>query len=186
MNIIISFLKKIILIFDLLFIPLILFSAFILKIYRKLGVNILPSSTKVLKKIGIFPIINHYYEPLFIFSNLKKTKRNLPGISFNINNQIELLNKLNFQNEFKSFLFNENDNNNFKNFSLNNGNIENGDAEFLYQIIRYLKPSKVIEIGCGESTKIIMLLKQIKKKIKILSIYVLSPMNNVGLKNLKT
>lgn len=36
----------------------------------------------------------------------------------------------------------------------NNNGFCSGDAEFLYQIIRYIKPNNIIEIGSGFSTKI--------------------------------
>jgi hypothetical protein len=39
-------------------------------------------------------------------------------------------------------------------FYINNGNFESGDAEFLYQFIRAVKPRKIIEVGSGHSTKI--------------------------------
>jgi predicted O-methyltransferase YrrM len=46
-------------------------------------------------------------------------------------------------------------------FCIHNGSFESGDADFLYQIIRHLKPKKIIEIGSGNSTKIASLaLKQ--------------------------
>ena len=35
-----------------------------------------------------------------------------------------------------------------------NGSFESGDADFLYQMIRYIKPHKILEIGSGDSTKI--------------------------------
>ena len=43
------------------------------------------------------------------------------------------------------------DNENFK-FYHNNGSYSYGDAEYLYNIVRYFKPSKFIEIGSGNST----------------------------------
>jgi predicted O-methyltransferase YrrM len=39
-------------------------------------------------------------------------------------------------------------------FHLDNGRFVRGDAEFLYQFIRTIKPKKIIEIGSGYSTKI--------------------------------
>ena len=34
-------------------------------LYRRVGSRRLPISTAVLKRIGVFPIRNHHYEPLF-------------------------------------------------------------------------------------------------------------------------
>ena len=37
---------------------------------------------------------------------------------------------------------------------INNGSFEEGDAEIYYQMIRYLKPNKILEVGSGHSTLI--------------------------------
>ena len=42
------------------------------------------------------------------------------------------------------------------NFYINNGSFEEGDAEIYYQLIRYIKPKKIIEVGSGHSTLIAM------------------------------
>ena len=63
----------------------------ILIIYSRIGPAKLKFSRETFKKIGIYPIRNHYYEPLFVSNNLKKSfdlPRNLPGIDLNISNQI--------------------------------------------------------------------------------------------------
>jgi len=142
-------------VFELFILPFIFISAIILKTYRKIGSKNLPLTSKLLKKIGIFPIINHYYEPMFTYPKKTLERRDLPGIFFDIEDQLKLLKKLNYQNEFNDFVKNNKMLNHESSYSINNGNFEEGDAEFLYGIIRYLKPSKIIEVGCGSSTKII-------------------------------
>ena len=55
----------------------------------------------LLKKIGIFPIRNHYYEPLFKNDFLKLDfERSLPGINLNIEKQIKFLD---YPHHLKSF-----------------------------------------------------------------------------------
>ena len=39
-------------------------------------------------------------------------------------------------------------------FNINNKSFASGDAEFLYQLLRFTKPRKLVEIGSGNSTKI--------------------------------
>jgi len=146
--------KKIIKYFEFSIIPFIFISALILKKYRKLGSKNLPLSTTILKKIGVFPILNHYYEPLFNHSNQNKL-RNLPGVSFNFSSQLKLLEQLNYHNDFYNFISAQKKSKDQNSFKINNGNFETVDAEFLFKIVRHLKPGKIIEIGCGESTKII-------------------------------
>ena len=87
--------------------PLIVVSALILKLYRRVGSHNLRRFTNVLKRIGVFPLIDHYYEPLFNDQHLKKDlrkPRKLPGIEFNEDAQIGLLKQLNYQNEFDHFI----------------------------------------------------------------------------------
>ena len=130
---------------------------YILKYYRSSGVSQYPQMTKTLKKIGLFPIINHYYEPLFDLKYLtySLTKdRYLPGINMDKQFQIDFLSDMTYQNEIYSYGWDvENKNQNF--FYLGNGLFGPGDAEYLYQFVRKIKPKKIIEVGSGHSTKIV-------------------------------
>ena len=69
----------------------------VLLLYRRVGSRRLPITTRVLKKIGVFPIRNHYYEPWFDDLHLSHpldTPRALPGINFNVSSQLNLLGKM--------------------------------------------------------------------------------------------
>ena len=146
-------------------------SAVFFKIYTKFGGSRFYNIRNLLQTLGIYPIRDHYYEPLFKHKGLKKSlrqKRFLPGIQFNIQYQIKLLKKLIFAEEFVTNLELEQNKNKLA-FYFNNGSFESGDAEFLYQIIRYFKPKNIIEIGSGNSTKIALMatnknLKEFKYK----------------------
>ncbi|MCP8689157.1 class I SAM-dependent methyltransferase [Marinobacterium sedimentorum] len=129
-------------------------AAFLLKYIRRLGVHRLPFSKKVLFKVGVFPIRNHYYEPQFDNRNPSRPfsdNRPLSGIDWNVDEQLVLLGKLVLAFELEDLSNTKLDD---KTFYFGNGAFESGDAEYLYQIIRYLKPSKVYEIGSGNSTLI--------------------------------
>ena len=157
-KIILNFLKlPIDIIISILIIP----SSLIMLLFRKFGSHKLILSKSILKKIGIFPLTSNYYEPLFNFDSLKKKlsdKRNLPGIRFNINNQIRNLNQLNFKKELEKLDFN-----------IKNNFFEAGDAEIYYQMIRHFKPNKIIEIGSGHSS--LLAKEAIKKNQEIDNIY---------------
>ncbi len=143
---------------ELICLPFIIIGAFLLKFYRQKGSERLKLSTKILKLIGVFPIIDNYYEPLFndrMITNNLSLARKLPGIKFNLSKQLELLKQLTYQNEFDAFVNEEKNKDSSISFKIKNGSFESGDAEFLYNFLRHTKPSKVIEIGCGSSTKII-------------------------------
>ncbi|MEO6300143.1 MAG: class I SAM-dependent methyltransferase, partial [Paracoccaceae bacterium] len=99
----------------------------------------------------------HYYEPLFNDALLwvnPPAPRSLPGVDLNIDAQINFLKELNFSGEFKKY-YEENSKAAANRFDIENGSFESGDAEFLYSFVRKVRPKKVIEIGCGSSTKLI-------------------------------
>ena len=150
---------------DIIIAPFAAVSAIVLKFLRRGGINRFPISKKVLLKIGVFPVRDHYYEPLFNPKHLKKPssdERILSGIDWNINDQLALLKAFNFQHEFTNiadeFLCDTE-------FHFRNGSYESGDAEYWYNIIRYKKPSRIIEIGSGNSTKIARLAICMNKKL---------------------
>ena len=140
---------------DILVSILIIPSSLVMIFFRKIGGHKLKLSKSILKKFGVFPITTNYYEPQFNFDKLKKNlndKRDLPGINFNINNQIKNLENLNFKKELIDLNLKGNSPN--YNFNISNGFFEAGDAEIYYQMIRYFKPKKIIEIGSGHSSLI--------------------------------
>ncbi len=147
-----SILKKTILLVDLIFFIPILLAAILLKIIRVTGVHNMKLSKKIFDYVGVFPIINHYYEPLFREKDISRSlsfDRNLNAINFNIDNQLDNLNNYIFSQEFRDFVDKD------KTFHFGNGSYESGDAEYLYNFVRHLKPKRIIEIGSGYSSLII-------------------------------
>lgn len=150
-------LKKVAWLIDILLIPFVFSAAIVLRIVKRVQIQYLPITKSILLKIGIFPITDHYYEPLFNNKHLRKPlseDRNLPGIDFNVNNQLTLLNELNFSSELS---LTPEDHVSETTYNFMNGAFEHGDGEFLYNMIRYKKPAIVIEIGSGHSTKMAQL-----------------------------
>src|SRR6476620_4869741 len=69
-------------------------AAWLLRFVRVKGVYNFVSVQRVLLRLGVFPIVNHYYEPCFDFRQMERGSdepRDLPGISWNIFGQIDLL-----------------------------------------------------------------------------------------------
>ena len=148
---------------DILLLPIVIPIALILKRMRYYGFNLFPNCRNALINSGVFPVINHYYEPQIDNRNPLKefsSDRNLPGINWNIDKQLYVLSKLKFVDELGNIPFTKPDR---REFYFNNGSYESGDAEYWYQIIRLFKPKKIFEIGCGNST--LMATKAIKKNI---------------------
>ena len=145
---------------DLFFVIFIIPSSIVMYLFRKFG-HKLKYSKKILYLIGVFPIRNHYYEPFFLFKNKKdlNKKRNLPGLNFYPKRQLNNLKKLKYVNEIKSLNLKKNSPN--YNFNIYNSYFNSADAEIYYQLIRYHKPQKIIEVGSGHST--LIALEAIKK-----------------------
>ncbi len=110
----------------------------------------------IFSELGILPILDHYYQPLINpKKHLKKSlreDRNLPGINFNVEEQLEILGKFDYNEELLEFPIENTDEADEEAFYYNNGFYASGDAEYLYNMIRHFKPSKIIEIGSGNST----------------------------------
>ncbi len=148
-------LKPILMLLDIILIPFIFLSGIIFYIIRLIDINHLESmeiTKKILRWIGVYPVLNHFYDPLpnpETFRHTLDKERKLPGVDFNINLQLEILDKFNFNDEFSGFPLN------FKGkleyFYINYSFLPI-DAQYLYNIIRFFKPKKLIEIGCGFST----------------------------------
>jgi hypothetical protein len=127
-------------------------AAWILKMVRRAGLQRLPLCRNALMKVGVFPIRDHYYEPQFDNRSPKldfSKDRKLPGIDWNISGQLEFLASLNFSEELLDLPQGRPDS---LEFYLGNGAFESGDAEYWYQIIRAVKPKRILEIGSGNST----------------------------------
>jgi predicted O-methyltransferase YrrM len=133
--------------------PMTAASAILLRFLRSRGTENTPVSRWVFQSVGILPIRDHYYEPLFQPKHLRqdlKVERNLPGLDLNLPGQLELLAKFTFQDELlalETARFTEPP---FRYFG--NRSYGPGDAELLYSIIRLFRPSRIIEIGSGNST----------------------------------
>jgi len=147
-------------VFDLLLSPFTFLAAIWFYIIRKSGVRRAPLSRRIFLDIGVFPIRNHYYEPLFNSKEIRPTWKNryLPGIDMNIGEQLSLLSQFGYAEELKQFPLNKNGS---LRYYYNNSSFFAGDAEYLYSIIRLKKPKKIFEIGSGNST--LMALEAIKK-----------------------
>ena len=151
-----KFFKPLYPILDVLLAPFTLLASILLFAIRKMRIVNMPVSKWIFKKVRVFPITNHYYEPLFDDRLLKSAldlDRNLPGINWNDQGQLELLEKFHYQNELANIPFEKTSDS--LSFYYNNPSFRPGDAEYLYCIVRHFRPSKIIEIGSGYSTLLI-------------------------------
>ncbi len=130
---------------DLILAPLTFLAALYFKLSRRRSFARRPVSSAIFRFLGVLPISNHYYEPLFVRPDLP-IKRTLPGLDLNETGQLELLEHLTFAEEIPEL-----------DFDFHNNMYAAGDADFLYQLVRYAKPKRVVEIGAGKSTRLFQL-----------------------------
>ncbi|MGB4776092.1 MAG: class I SAM-dependent methyltransferase [Daejeonella sp.] len=143
-------------IIDILFFPFTVLTALWLKFLTTIGLYKTIIGRRTFLFFGVLPVRDHYYQPLInpekhIEKSLR-TNRFLPGIDLNTEYQLELLSKFNYNEELLTFPIEKTTNKLW--FYYNNGSFGSGDAEYLYNILRYYKPAKLIEIGSGNSTLI--------------------------------
>jgi hypothetical protein len=141
--------------FDLLFSPVTYLSCIYLRFIRRYSLNLFPVSERIFMNAGLLPVPDHYYQPLI---NPKKhlkdplnKDRDLPGINWSTTKQLDLLSKFNYNDELNLLPLHERDVSGNK-FYYNNSRFCSGDAEYYYNIIRHIKPRRIIEIGSGMST----------------------------------
>jgi len=139
---------------DVILAPLTVVACLWLKHVRRIGVQRMKLSRVIFEAIGVFPIRDHYYEPLFNKAHLRRAlseERSLPGIDLNVAEQLALLGKFRFNEELLALPLEKAGE---LDFFYHNGAFESGDAEYLYNIIRWYKPRRLVEIGSGHSTRI--------------------------------
>ncbi|NCY26774.1 MAG: class I SAM-dependent methyltransferase, partial [Alphaproteobacteria bacterium] len=130
----------------------VLAAGLVMKAFRRIGAARLPWSKACLLRVGVFPIRDHYYEPMFNPRHLRhalEDERQLPGIDWNEAGQLRLLEQMNFAEEIKGRWDRPCQP---PQFHIHNGGFEAGDAEYWYSVVRHFKPARIIEIGSGNST----------------------------------
>lgn len=158
---------------DIIFIPIV-FILFILaypfKLFSKRSLRF---STRFMRFLGFFLFFDHYYNPRIKFNKLDypfSQPRTFASSFLVLSSQISLLQKLNFANEFDDLVVHSSMGTSLK-FAdtLANGAFGSGDAEFLYQFVRFTNPSRVIEIGSGSSTTYLSAALQRNNSVDIVS-----------------
>jgi predicted O-methyltransferase YrrM len=104
----------------------------------------------------------HFYSPIPSITEIKANEekffskhiaKEIPGINLNEKEQINLLEE--FKNYYKELPFEAYKQDNLR-FFYENPNYCYSDAIFLYCMIRYAKPKKIIEVGSGYSSCVVL------------------------------
>ncbi|MDG2130410.1 MAG: class I SAM-dependent methyltransferase [Fuerstiella sp.] len=129
-------------------------AAMLLKMLRRKGIGGFGRCRQMLDAAGVFPLIDHYYDPYVRTSEVEKgldTCRALPGINWNQDRQLAELVTLNYSSELREFPMDPTGTSDPE-FYFNNPMFGPGSADVYYSLIRKYKPRKIVEIGCGRST----------------------------------
>jgi hypothetical protein len=108
------------------------------------------------ERLGLHLTFNHYYEPVPDTRKLKEslwtTQSELVGININEERQLALLSTFAamFRQEYEAFPVDKTPVPHA--FYLKNSGYPSVDAEILWCMIRYFKPKRILEVGCGNST----------------------------------
>jgi predicted O-methyltransferase YrrM len=124
------------------------------------GGNVTPPATTAPMRQDLFLFRHpsgHYYSPIPSYDDLERDqkrifdthKRDLPGIRIDEERMRDYLGR--FAPYFAEFPYTEERNAQLR-FHLDNETYSRGDAVVLYSLLRLLKPQRVIEIGSGLST----------------------------------
>jgi hypothetical protein len=113
---------------------------------------------------GVSLVPHQYYEPITIVNDLRRScdePRSLPGIDLRVDAQRALISEFDYGDELKAIPYVKQ---HATAFGYQNASYGIGDAEMLYNMIRYFQPLCIIEIGSGESTLLArMAIRRIEK-----------------------
>ena len=140
---------------DVLLLPFTLAGALLLGAIRMAGVEHFRAARWVFRKTRVFPVRDHYYEPLVNPDHLTRPledPRELPGIEWDEEEMLAQLEAFDFNDELLAIPREACDG-----YFYQNPGYGSCDAEMLYNFLRHLKPSRFIEIGCGMSTRLAQL-----------------------------
>jgi predicted O-methyltransferase YrrM len=166
-------------IFDVLLSPLTFLAAIWFRIAKFWGLKRLRVTRALFLNIGMAPLVDHYYEPLFDYRKLPLARfGEIKSIDLQIEHQLSLLKRFNYQADLKSLPIKGTG----FSFYYDNGSFPSGDAELYYSIIRFIKPSTIIEVGAGFST--LMALEGIKNLPSTVNLICIEPFEHPELNSL--
>lgn len=129
--------------------PLMLLSVPLFRMIRRYGVKYFPLSRYLFLRQGVFPIRDHYYEPLFLLpKGFEGGKKRELKLTLSLEKQMQALNRLQYSAELKAFPETAVSGG----FYVRNPNFGPGDWDLYYLLIRNHQPRNIIEIGSGFST----------------------------------
>ncbi len=118
---------------------------------RRIGNVHLPLHRRLYRTVGVYPTLDHYYESFPCSNEGAAAERDLPGIDWNVAEQLEQLSRFAWAHELTALPHASVPP---PGYFYNNASFGPGDAETLYSMIRLNKPKTLVEIGAGASTMV--------------------------------
>jgi hypothetical protein len=136
---------------------IIIFSPFLIPIMKLMATT--GAGTNICLKYGFLPVPVHFYQPIPDIPELERRNawdriNNIRGIKFEPENNIKFIKQL-AQNYADECNWPNEPTRDVMQFYLHNGSFSYGCATPLHCIIRYYKPKRIVEIGSGNSSKVI-------------------------------
>jgi hypothetical protein len=134
-------------------VPFVWLAAHQLKLVRRMTPGRARHCMAVLDAVGVYPLIDHYYDPLINLKHLGKPlsqSRQIAGIDFPVDKYMTFFESLSGMTEMLDTPVSAVEGEHQYHFSSTTfGPL---DATVLYGIIRRYRPRRIVEIGCGMST----------------------------------
>ena len=115
----------------------------------------MPAARRILDRCKVSYIPHNYYEPIVLPESITvdlAAERFLPGIDMNTEEQLIILRQFAYGDELREIAARPKSD---LRYTFQQPSFGPGDAEYLYSMVRHFKPSRIIEIGGGQSTKMI-------------------------------
>jgi len=132
-----------------------LYAAFgLIRFYRPSFHTTSPLAYSAADALGVWPLIDHYHEPLISpkrhLRHRPDEPRSIPAIDLREQAQVQLLKQFEYQEELLAIADDWPGGSEpyYRNLAF-----PAGDAEILHCLLRHFRPERVVEIGSGESTK---------------------------------
>lgn len=110
------------------------------------------------ERAGVTPIRHHYYQPVFdahlVPEEVWTFRDPLTGVDLNVASQLNLLHQFRHRNELARFPHGTPTEP--LGFFHGNRSFDGIDAEVLYLVLRHFRPRRVVEVGSGWSTRLIL------------------------------
>lgn len=132
--------------------PAVWLAAHLMLLVRRLTPRRAARSMRALDRVGVYPLIDHYYEPSINPRHLRRPMtavRTLPGVDLDQDGAMALLERLTAMGEFGNARPTPTDEVAYHPENTFFGPL---DASVYYAIIRHYRPRRIIEIGAGMST----------------------------------